>query len=206
MTKFVTAFAFLLLATDVTMVPTAHAQEAAESDATVAQKVGANIKDEAIAIRKLAKAIKDQVEAGNITLTDEAKGKWKQGTELWEQITDLAKKEDYKAAYTKVREARRLMAEAFRTAFEGKPSGEIRTALKGYFDAVTPRVEGMKGYVSNHPELPADAKAAFEKGKVAWTEAKDFAKGKEYGKAFARMLDGMDELDQVIRYVYESKK
>jgi hypothetical protein len=203
MTRLATVLAFLLVATPVVAPTTAHASEEATSD--IAKKIGMNVREEAQAIRALAKVIKAEVEAGNVELTEAAKGKWKQGTELWDKIIEKAKAEDYKGAYAQTREARRLMAEAFSSAFEGKPSNEVRSALKAYFDAVEPRVAGVKKFKESN-ELPADAASAYETGKVKWTEAKDYAKGKEYGKAFASVLAGMDELDQVIRFVYESKK
>lgn len=177
-----------------------------EDKESPAVKIGTNLKDEATAIKALAKAVRAEVDAGTILLTEEASGRWKRGMEVWDAVLVKVDAKDYKGAYADVTEARDLMSSSLLVAFERTDAvpSSLRDAVKGYFDAVSPRIDAVKRYTEKH-ELPADAQASFDAGKGKWTEARDLAKDKKYGQALSRVMEGMNELDKVVRWVYHNR-
>lgn len=200
MNTMIATLAFLLTAS-----PAMAASPEPTVELEVRQEVGFNVKAEAQAIREIARVLRAEVDAGRLTLTPEAEGRWTEGEALWASIRSKARNDDYMAAYTQVREVRRLMADTVRVAFQGEETPALRKALDGYFHAVSDRVTNARTYMQNHT-LDADARSAFATGDAAWNEARAMSADGRYAQAYARTLDGMDALDQILRHTYEGKK
>lgn len=202
----ITALSLLLSFGSVAALPAMAQETEASSELSVRQKVGLNLKAEALALRDLARAIRADVDAGTLSLTPEAKGMWKEGEALWDQLLDEVESEKYKAAYTTVREARRLMGTAMKTAFDsGTPSAKVRKALKAYVGSVEPRIDAVKAYREANG-LEGDAAASWDKARSVWKKAKASLREDKHGMAMGQALDALSHLDQVIRHVYEAKQ
>lgn len=200
MNKMIATLAFLLTAS-----PAFAGTPEPSVELEVRQEVGLNVKAEAHAIREIARVLRTEVDAGRLTLTPEAQGRWTEGEALWASIRAKAANDNYMAAYTEVREVRRLMADTVRVAFEGEETSAMRKALDGYFDAVSDRVTHTRRFMTNN-ELDEAARQSFAKGDAAWEEARALSASGRYAQAYARTLDGMDALDQILRHTYEGKK
>lgn len=177
----------------------------AEDIAEERDDVGENIRAEAEAIRGLAAAVKRDVEAGGLVLTEEAQGTWAAGKALWDEITELGKAEAYGPAYKRAREARQLLRQAFREAFVGKPSADVGDALRAYVDAVKPRVAAVERQMENYKGT-LEARESFLVAKALWGDASKSAKKKKWDTAFRQLMDCLTELDKVIYEVYPKSR
>ncbi len=224
MNRITALLSLLLVASAPTFASPAHAQDDASAETKgkgkgkakrddedkdgPAYKIAHNLKDEAVAIKALAKAVKAEVDAGRLVLTDEAQGRWDRGSEMWKAVLAKVEEKDPKGAYQEVTEARDLMRDTILLAFDKgdtAPASALKDTVKGYFDAVEPRIDAVKRYKDKH-ELPADAQASYDSGAEKWSEAKAFAKDKKYGKALASVMAGMNELDKVVAWIFHNRK
>lgn len=180
-------------------------QAVAAEVAEATDHLGENIRAEAEAIKNLAAVLKREVDAGTLTLTEDAKGKWSKGSTLWEEIRELGKAGEYGPAYKKAQEARRLMRDALREAFTGKPSKAVGDALRVYVEAVGPRVAAVKNQMKNY-KTTSEAKESFVVAEALWEDAKKAAKKKRWDEAFRVLVDCLGELDKVMYEVYPSSR
>lgn len=188
----------LSLAAPLALLPvTAHAAENEAKDA-----LAGSLEAESTALEGLVKAVRKDVKAGTLEVSDEASEAWQKGVDTWKQIAAKAEEGKVVAAYKRTAEARNQLKDAAGSLFKGKPSDGVAKALKAYVDAVAPRAEAVQAELKRLKAT--EQKDAWQKAKTTYDAAKTAAGEGKLGDAWGKLVDALNQLDALLVAAHEA--
>lgn len=171
----------------------AHAQ-AAELQA--ADPLLTTLLGEAAAFDAMLVVIKAEVRGHNVDLSEEAKLAWQRGSRAWSGVRDELDDGRWRDAIVLARFARVTCQHGADEAFSVRASRAVKQAIKGYIDAVEPRVVVVRQRLGalQDPLLLERWRAA----KGRYEAAKQLAAVEQLGSAWTTLVSASGTFDELV--------
>lgn len=198
MKRLAAAMAIALCAPIVSVQP----RVAQAADVAPFETVLASLRDEAAAMSTLVNTLKREVRSQNLRLSVPAKLSWQRAEAAFDDVAARGALGDWKTALIATRPARALAREGAHEAFSVAASEPVRLAVKGYVDAVEPRVEAIRRLVRDLPlskdGRDVDLERRWWLARGEFEEAKKLAAVENHKQAWMTLETAVGRLDGIV--------